>query len=141
MRVGPIEHFLTADHVRLDKLLAEVETSSPPNADAYAEFRHALLRRIAMEEDVLLDLASDACGGEPLFIARQLLKDHGELASLLMLSPTAALCDTLRMLLARHNALEEGPVGLYATCDALAGADAEAVVDRLRAVPTLYEIH
>jgi hypothetical protein len=37
--------------------------------------------------------------------------------------------------LARHNPLEEGADGLYAACDAFAGADANAIVERLRAQP------
>jgi len=39
----------------------------------------------------------------------------------------------LRAILARHNALEEGPEGLYATCERLAGAEAEALLAKMRA--------
>jgi hypothetical protein len=39
------------------------------------------------------------------------------------------------LVLGRHNPHEEGPEGLYATCDRLAGDDAGHVVARLRAQP------
>ena len=77
--VGPIEMFLTADHVGIDALLARAD------------------------------------------------KGDG--------TPTRAICAELRAVLARHNPLEEGSDGLYATCDALAGAEAEQVVERLKSQP------
>jgi len=133
---GPIETFLTTDHVRIDGLLAKAERADGSiDAEAYAEFRQALLRHIAMEEKVLLPYARAQRGGEPLPTARALRKDHGEIAALLVPSPTPAVCDELRAVLSRHNPLEEGADGLYAVCDALAGEEAEQVVVRLRAQP------
>lgn len=133
---GPIETFLTADHVRIDALLAAAERADGTfDAAVYAEFRQALLRHIAMEEKVLLPFARTRRGGDPLPIARALRKDHGDIAALLVPSPTPALAAGLRAALARHNPLEEGAEGLYATCDALAGAEAEQVVERLVAQP------
>jgi hypothetical protein len=90
-----------------------------------------------MEEKVLLRYAREKRGGEPLPLARQLRADHGEIAKLLVPTPTAAIIDTLRELLHCHNTLEEGPGALYACCDALARSDAFRVVDRLRALPTV----
>jgi hypothetical protein len=134
---GAIEIFMTADHVRLDELLARADRADGAiDAEVYARFRQGLLRHIAMEEKVLLPFAR-ANRGEPLAIAKALRSDHGELASLLVPSPTRALCDRLRAKLAEHNALEEGEGGLYAQCDALAGSDAEGVVARLRAQPNV----
>lgn len=135
MTAGPIESFLTLDHARLDRLLERASAGEAIDTEAYAEFRRGLLRHIAMEEKVLLRMARERRGGEPLPIAAQLRKDHGVIASLLVPSPTHALCAELRAVLARHNPLEEGSSGLYATCDALAGTDAASVVDKLRAVP------
>lgn len=134
--IGPIERFMTEDHARLDALL---EVARRPDGDvdraAFAAFREGLLRHIAMEEKVLLPLARALREGEPLPLARALRRDHGEIAALLVPSPTAAGCDRLVTALARHNPLEEGPGGLYAACDALAGDEADAVVTRLRAQP------
>ena len=135
---GPIEAFLTADHERLDRLLSKSE-GADGNIDgaSYAEFRQGLLRHIAMEEKVLLPFAKSKRGGVALPIAAALRKDHGEIASLLVPSPSAAICAKLRAVLQRHNPLEEGSQGLYAACDALAGADGAEVVNRLEAQPAV----
>ncbi|HEY8086537.1 MAG TPA: hemerythrin domain-containing protein [Polyangiaceae bacterium] len=133
---GPIEAFLAAEHARMDALLARAQRPDGTlDAPVYAEFRQALLRHIAMEEKVLLPDARERLGGEPLPIAKTLRRDHGEIASLLVPSPTPARCAGLRKVLSRHNALEEGPYGLYAMCDTLAGPRAEDVVERLKAQP------
>jgi hypothetical protein len=131
---GPIEIFMTADHVRLDGLLARADRDDGIHAGAYAEFRKGLLRHIAMEEKVLLPFAR-AKAGAPLAMARALRADHGQIASLLVPTPTRAICERLRARLVQHNALEEGEHGLYAACDALAGAEAAQVVTRLREQP------
>lgn len=134
--IGPIEKFMTADHVQLDELLSRACADEQTiDAEAFAAFRKGILRHIAMEEKVLLPYARARRGGEPLEIARQLRKDHGEIASLLVPTPTHALCDKIRAVLARHNPLEEGKGGLYATVDALAGDEADTLVQRLRAQP------
>ena len=134
---GPIEEFLTADHARIDALLARAEASGSINPVIYAEFRQALLRHIAMEEKILLAYARSKRGGEPLPIAAALRRDHGEIASLLVPSPSPVLCEKLRALLKRHNPLEEGLEGLYAVCDRLAGDEGADVVGRLKAQPSV----
>jgi hypothetical protein len=70
-------------------------------------------------------------------VGTALRKDHGQIAALLVPSPTPDLCAQLRAELARRNPLEEGTGGLYATCEALAGAEGEAeqLVERLKAQP------
>ncbi|HTJ80392.1 MAG TPA: hemerythrin domain-containing protein [Polyangiaceae bacterium] len=136
--IGPIEQFMVEDHVRIDRLLdAACVESGIVDADLYVRFRQALLRHIAMEEKVLLRLARDKRGGEPLPIAQKLRADHGQIAKLLVRSPTPALVTELCEVLARHNPLEEGPEGLYSICDVLAGRDAQAVVEELRAMPAV----
>jgi hypothetical protein len=133
---GPIETFLTTDHAKIDALLAKAERGDGKiDPEAYAEFRQALLRHIAMEEKVLLPYARERRGGEPLPIARALRKDHGEIAALLVPSPTPLICAQLRAVLARHNPLEEGAEGLYAVCDALAADNPEELIVRLKGQP------
>jgi hypothetical protein len=135
---GPIEAFMTADHARLDELLRRAELSDGTiDPVAHAEFREGLLRHIGMEEKVLLPFARSKRNGEPLPVAKPLRLDHGQIAKLLVPTPDRALCEELRALLGKHNPLEEGPGGLYATCDALAGDEAEAVVAQLRAQPVV----
>jgi hypothetical protein len=133
--VGPIERFMVEDHARIDRLLEVATGVDPIDELAYARFRHDLLRHIAMEEKVLLPLVRAKRGGEPLPTSLPLRADHGEIAKLLVRSPTRSIVDALRVVLARHNPLEEGPEGLYAICDAFAGDEAELVVARLREVP------
>lgn len=134
--IGPIERFMTEDHVRLDGLLAQASRADGTiEPEPFARFREGLLRHIAMEEKVLLPFARDRRNGDPLEVARALRRDHGLIASLLVPSPSPAGCARLCAVLAQHNPLEEGAGGLYAVCDALAGVDGDAVVARLRAVP------
>lgn len=133
---GPIAAFLGGDHERLDTLLRRA-IRDPEHIDmaAYAEFRAGLLKHIGMEEKILLPTAQRLRGGEPLPIAAKLRLDHGALAALLVPTPTPAIVTTIRAIISEHNALEEGPDGVYAMCDALAGAEADALVARLRAAP------
>ena len=131
---GAIEAFMAADHVRIDDLLRRAEAGSIDDA-TYATFRGALLRHIAMEEKVLLPAARTERGGVPLPVDEILHADHGAIAKMLVRSPTPALLDGLRRLLAKHNSLEEGPDGLYAACDALMSAQTHALVERMRMQP------
>ena len=133
---GPIYRMLADDHVRLDHLLqAAVADLEHVDLRAYSEFRRGLLRHIAMEEKVLLPAAQRARGGDPLPVAARLRLDHGAIVALLVPRPTAPIVAALRTILTQHNQIEEGPDGLYATCDRLLGDDREAVVAALRAVP------
>lgn len=135
--VGPIERFLAADHARIDALLEAATAHEPIDPLGYARFRHDLLRHIAMEEKVLLPFARTR-RGSPLPVAATLRADHGAIAKLLVRSPSLALVDALRELLARHNALEEGSAGLYAICDRLAhGDEAAEIVARMQAQPAV----
>lgn len=133
--IGPIEQFMVQDHCRLDGLLAAATAGATIDQELFACFRHDLLRHIAMEEKVLLPDARTRRGGAPLELAPQLRADHSAIAKLLVRAPTVESIDALREILGQHNRLEEGPDGLYATCDALAGREAPAVVARLRAQP------
>jgi hypothetical protein len=133
--VGAVERFMVEDHARIDRLLEAATRVEPVDELAYTRFRHDLLRHIAMEEKVLLPYAREKRGGTPLPVAAALRADHGEIALLLVRSPTRHIVEALRETLGRHNPLEEGPDGLYAACDALAGDEAELVVARLREQP------
>jgi hypothetical protein len=132
---GPVYEFLARDHARLDALLLRA-VAHPEVLDgaAYAEFRAGLLRHIAMEEKVLLPDARRR-RGEPLPIAKQLREDHALLASLMVPTPTHELVAVIREVLEQHNPLEEGPDGVYAVCEQLAGPDAQQLLHLLRATP------
>ncbi len=133
---GPLYHFLANDHAHLDALLERViAISGEINRATYAEFRAGLLKHIGMEEKILLPAAQRWRGGEPLPIAAKLRLDHGALTALLVPTPTPAIVAALRAILSTHNAREEGPGGVYESCEQLAGQEAEALLTQLRAAP------
>jgi hypothetical protein len=132
---GPLYRFLADDHARLDLLLQSAFGHDEMDQVAYAHFRAGLLRHIAMEEKVLLPAAQRFNNGAPLPVAAKLRLDHGALAALLVPTPTRAIGNTLRAILKAHNPLEDGPGGLYKTCERLAGPKVDGLVAELRAVP------
>jgi hypothetical protein len=135
-QAGSVTDFLMKDHRRLETLLqSAVAHAGQIDQGAYAQFRAGLLRHIGMEEKILLPAAQRLRGGEPLLIASKLRLDHGALATLLIPTPTAAVIATIRGILREHNILEEGPRGLYETCDELAGSEAAQLVAKLQAAP------
>jgi hypothetical protein len=133
---GPLFCFLAGDQARLDGLLRRAMTeASTIDRAAYTEFRAGLLKHISLEEKILLPAAQRWQGGDPLPMAAKLRLDHGALAALLVPTPTSAIIATIRTVLAAHNALEEGPGGVYERCEQLAGAEADALLAQLHAVP------
>lgn len=135
-KAGPITDFLVKDHRRLELLLQQaVAHADHVDQGAYAQFRAGLLRHIGMEERILIPAAQRLRGGEPLGIASKLRLDHGALGTLLIPSPTAAVIAGIRVILKEHNVLEEGPGGLYETCDELAGGETAHLLARLQAAP------
>jgi hypothetical protein len=131
-----IFEFLAADHARLDALLSEA-LAQPGQIDrpSFDGFREGLLRHIAIEEKILLPAARDARGGEPLPQARGLRIDHGAIAALLVPTPTPEVAAEIRKILRPHNVIEEGEGGVYETCDALLGLQADAILGRMRQYP------
>ena len=94
----------------------------------------ASMRHIAIEEKLLMPAAHEVAG-QPLAAAQRLRLDHGAIAALLVPSPTTAIIATLQAILGGHNAVEEGPGGVYASCDRLLGERAAALVARMEAYP------
>jgi hypothetical protein len=136
---GPLFRFFSADHRRLDALLARA-TAEPDRIDfaAFGEFRGGILRHIGMEEKVLIPAARRARGGEALPSAAKLRVDHGAIVALLVPTPTSAIAEDLRSLLGPHNRREEEEGGLYDACDEAVGeAEGERLVVELRAFPAV----
>ncbi len=130
-----IEH-LVAQHAEIDcSFRVAVARADRFDVERYEAGRRALLRHIAIEEKILLPFARERRGGVPLERATRLRKEHGAIASLLVPTPDAALVAELLGLLAAHDALEEGPTGVYAEIEALAGAEEPALLERVRALP------
>jgi hypothetical protein len=133
---GSISAFFRADHERLDRLLQQaVATPGRIDLEAFVSFRSGLLRHIALEEKILLPAVRRRRGGNPLALARRLRVDHGAIAHLLVPPPTPALVGELRSILEPHNRLEEGPGGLYSTCDALLESAAAQILEEARSYP------
>jgi hypothetical protein len=137
-KAGPITDFLVKDHGRLEGLLqSAVEQAGAIEQGTYDQFRAGLLRHIGMEEKILLPAAQRLRGGDPLSIAAKLRLDHGAITSLLMPPPSAAVIATIRAVLKVHNTIEEGPGGLYETCDELAGSEAAQLLAKIQAASEL----
>jgi hypothetical protein len=133
---GPITSWFAEDHARLDRLLRKsVADPGAFDGEAFEAFRAGLLRHIALEEKFLLPGARKARGGEPLPVARRLRVDHGAIASLLVPTPDARIVAELRSILEPHNAVEEGPAGLYEVCDRLLATGIDDLLERIRAYP------
>ena len=135
MSTGPINEFMQRDHRRLEELLDAADCGATIEFQPYHAFRAGLLRHIGMEEKILLPAAQRARGAEPLPEKRQLRLDHAALAALLVPTPTPSIVAKLREVLAAHNAIEEGPDGVYAVCEKLIGSDAAALLERLERAP------
>jgi regulator of cell morphogenesis and NO signaling len=133
---GPLSKAMAAEHERLEALL-EQSVADPARLDlgAFEAFRAGLLRHIGIEEKILLPDARRRRGGEPLPVAKLLRVEHGALASLLVPTPDHALVGEIRTLLRAHDAWEEGPGGLYETCERLAGDEASELLERVRKAP------
>ena len=71
----------------------------------------------------------------PFDVVQRLRLDHGAIAALLVPSPTAAIIATLKAILDGHNAVEEAPDGVYATCDGLLRERVAALVARMEVYP------
>jgi hypothetical protein len=131
---GPLCRLLVADHDRSMRLL-DAATARPDVVEPapYAAFRARLLRHIGVEEKILLPAAQRAQDGVALAIAARLRLEHGAIATLLVPTPTPTIVAALRDILARHDGLEEGPGGVYATCERLLGPSAGALIAEIRA--------
>jgi hypothetical protein len=132
----PITRYFREDHARLDALLDRaVARAGEIDAAAFAAFRAGILRHIAWEEKILLRAAKEARGGEPLPLAQRLRTDHGAIALLLVPTPTHEIVRELRSILEPHNLVEEGPGGLYETCETLLADRADEILEKVRAYP------
>ena len=133
---GAIRRFLEEDHARIEDALRRA-TSHEEKIEpaAYAEFRAALLRHIGMEEKILMPAARAVHQGRALPALQQLHLDHGALAALLVPTPTPNIVATIGTILSGHNAIEEGPGGVYDQCEGLQEIAADLILQRLQSAP------
>lgn len=132
-----VTDWLRADHRRLRGLLETATRGPAIDLAVYAEFRAGLLRHVAIEEKLLLAAARDARGGAPLPRARDLRVDHAALSSLLVPTPTVSIGHEIALLTSSHDAVEEGPGGVYDECEALLTPErTDALAHLAEAYPT-----
>jgi hypothetical protein len=132
---GKVYDYLADDHRRLEEALGRATRDSRViEPTAYLEFRAGLLRHIGMEEKTLFPAGKAARGAEALPAISRLHLDHGALAALLVLTPTASIIAAIRSILESHNSLEEGPNGIYAAYERL-GFNTNEVLERLLHTP------
>ena len=124
--------FFTEDHHACDALWAEVEAAagSAIFADAFARFKAALVRHLAMEEEVLFPWFERRTGMTqgPTMVMRS---EHQQMRAVLTEMDYAAADDdadgvidhgdTLLMLIQQHNVKEESV--LYPMCDQVASEE------------------
>ncbi|SRR5579875_831785 len=133
---GELHKLMAAQHAILDELLAKAAQPDEIDEDAYRCFRERLLRHIRIEEKILLPMA-ERKRGTPLSIAARLRLDHGALAALLMVPPSAKTFHAIRAVLDAHNPLEEVAGGVYDQCDSLSGAESNVLLARIAATPAV----
>ncbi len=126
-----IASWLIGDHRRLEGLLARAKQG---DREAYEEFRAGLLRHIGIEEKILLPAIAAGQGGRPYEHARQLRLDHGAVAALLVPPPEPVVLEAIERILSRHNLLEEGEQGMYATAERVAPGGCADLLRRARAL-------
>ncbi|MDD5303180.1 MAG: hemerythrin domain-containing protein [Elusimicrobia bacterium] len=135
--MGEIAEFLAKDHDRLDALFTRARADEARiDLEAYEAFRRGLLKHVGMEELILIP-AARRLSGAAAALARQTRLDHAALTSLLIPTPTAGLLRVLHAVLEPHNRMEEEEGGLYDLCELVLGAEAEAILAKLRAAPDI----
>ncbi|HVY49820.1 MAG TPA: hemerythrin domain-containing protein [Minicystis sp.] len=132
----PIRDLLEADHARLEALLARVVLpDGGVDAEAFTAFRKDLARHIGMEEKILFPAVKAAVGDAEQATLARLRADHGKLVAMLVRSPTPERVAAIQALLAPHDALEEGPEGVYARCEAILAGDVHRIREALEHAP------
>ncbi len=133
---GPLARSLAAEHRHLDALLARALASGDDDFDhaAFEALRARLLRHIGVEEKILIPLLKARLPALPDVIQRIRL-DHAAIAALLVPTPNRAIAREIASLMAPHEAVEEGPLGLFARVEEAAGNDLEALLERVERAP------
>lgn len=117
-----IVRVMDQQHRRLDWLLGEaVGDQQRLDAGAYTAFRETMLRHIGIEEKVLLAGLREA--GVPWSRAAAIHREHAAFAALLAGEPDLAVALEVDRLFTQHLRLEEGPEGLFATCQRALSAE------------------
>ena len=141
-----ISAFLSPDHQRCDALFADAEAAAvqgdwEKTGATFSHFNHELRHHFTMEESVMFPAFEDRTGmsGGPTAMMRM---EHTQMTELLdqMAEAVASRdsdaflgdCETLLIIMQQHNMKEEQM--LYVMADQVLADDADAIVERMRAV-------
>lgn len=124
---------LVRDHEEIPALLdACITPSGEVDLQKFDDFRHRLLRHIAIEEKVLRRALVKKLGVEPLF-QNGLRRDHAGIASLCVPLPNREWLENLKEQLAHHNRVEEAPGGFYELVEKV--CDPDELLKQIAAMP------
>jgi hypothetical protein len=127
-----IAEYLKEDHRRLDALLEKaLRPDGSIDREVYDEFRRGLLRHIGIEESILFPAAQRSLGAIVLERAAKLRLDHGALAAIMVLDPDAKIIHALRAIITPHNAIEEGPPGVYSECEKILSGEMPSIMNEI----------
>lgn len=127
---------LLEDHAsNQGKLQACVRADGTVDLERFNEFRHGLLRHIAIEETLVMPALARILGAEPVMRKAQ-RREHAGIAALCVPTPSLEWIEDLRELLAHHQRVEEAPDSLH---DLVAQhlADDEALLEAVKSFPRL----
>lgn len=133
---GSLFQYLESDHKRIDEWLQRA-ASDPDKTDmtSYSQFRAGLLRHIGIEERLLFPPLLRARDGKPLPIMAQIKLDHAAIVALLVPPPTQSIITAMRVILDKHNMLEEEDGGLYQVIEQLPPGDLSVLLEKARSAP------
>lgn len=151
--MSAISRFLSTDHHHCDDLFAEVEAavSALKWEDAqvhFGHFRETLEHHFTMEEQVLFPSFEEKTGnsGGPTAVMRREHHQMRDLAQMMQLdidnhddSSYLGHSEVLNIMMAQHNLKEENV--LYQMCDQLLRAEAPQLVDSMKEVVDIVNVH
>jgi hypothetical protein len=139
---GALNKFFTEDHRRLESLLEQAFIQSDHVDEvAYIKFRTGLLKHIGQEEKILIPALNKIHENQLYPPAAKLRLEHGAIAALLVLPPSAKIKNVLLGILQHHNVREESEKGLYTDCDCLLVDAVETMLDKVHHYPDVPVMH
>ncbi|MFZ1978391.1 MAG: hypothetical protein WAV76_10600 [Bacteroidota bacterium] len=94
-----------------------------------------MLKHIGLEEKILIPALHNSQESIAYPLAAPLRLEHGAIASLLVLPPSAIVKNVLLGILQHHNKREETEKGLYTDCDCLLPDAVETMMEKVYHYP------
>lgn len=133
--------YLASDHDRMDNFLQQALTESGDiNLTAYNEFRQGLLRHIGIEEKILIPALQPFFNERMKQILIQIKADHSLIVALLVPPPSRGIVAALRMILEKHNWLEEANGGFYEFSEQFDVQTISQLEEKIRTAPEVKSL-